>query len=96
MAAISSTFVDLSITVCGVTREVEARVEYIHTRAYGPIVERGSGIPISPPEPENAEIQRVIIKCVDGIFGNGEGSQDIAPLLTAAQIDAIATQILED
>ena len=95
MSRVDHTFTNLEITVCGVTREVEAKVTYIHTRAYGPIVERGSGIPISPPEPENAEIQRVIIKCVDGIFGNGEGSQDIAPLLTDAQIDAIATEILD-
>jgi len=69
-----------------------AEVKYIYSRAYGPICERGSGIPISPPEPENAEIQSV------RIAGSGHNKKiviDIWHLLTTAQHDAIVNYILE-
>ncbi len=90
MSRLDHTFIDLEIHVAGVVREVSARVEYIHSRAYGPIVERGSGIPISPPEPEMAEIQRVIIYNAE----SNHDQRDIIMLLTDEQIDAISNEIL--
>ena len=92
MATITTSYVDLEISVYGHTREVEAKVTYIHSRAFGPIVERGSGIPISPPEPERAEIQTVSIKGV----AKDAPYFDILHLLTDEQVDAIETEILGD
>ena len=88
---ISHSYVDLEISTCGVTREVEAKVTYIHSRAFGPIYD-GSG-PISPEEPERAEIQTVRVRVVteDDI---GE-YVDISHFLTAEQLEAIETEILE-
>ena len=92
MSRIDHTFVDLDITVCGVSRTVEARVEYVHTRAFAGTVEHGSGVITQQEEPENAEIQRVTIY-------NAESNHDmtnIIMLLTDEQLDAISTHILED
>ena len=94
MAAINETFVDIEITVSGVTRYCEARVSYIHSPAFAAIVERGSGIPISPPEPENAEIQRILIDGGEADFQGKRKQHDILHLLTDGQVDAIVNEIL--
>ena len=86
---ISHTYISLEIHTCGKVREVEAKVTYIHSRAFGPIYD-GSG-PISPEEPERAEIQTV------SITGTSKDAPyfDICHLLTDEQVDAIETEILE-
>ena len=91
MAKLSETFVDLDITVCGVTRDVEARVEYLYSRAFGPIYD-GSG-PVSPAEPENAEIQSVKIPAPNLL---SHLYCEITHLLTDKQLDAISDYILEE
>jgi len=92
--AIRSTYVDLEITVCGVTREVQADVKYIHTRAFRGIFETGGG-QISPDEPETAEIQSVCVtECQTDSMG-GIINHEMLYLLTDAQIDAISTEVLE-
>lgn len=88
--AISSTHVNLELTVCGVTREVEASVSYIHTRAFRGIFEKGGG-QVSPDEPENAEIQTVRIQ---GSDKDDKKLYDVTHLLTDAQVDAISTEVL--
>ncbi len=89
MARLDHSYVDLEISTCGVTREVEAKVTYIHSRAFGPIYD-GSG-PVSPEEPERAEIQTV------SITGTSKDAPyfDICHLLTDEQMDAIESEILE-
>ena len=95
MSRIDHTFIDLEITVAGVTREVEARVEYLHTPAMRGYREKGGG-QIDPDEPENAEIQSVIIECAGDVVGTAKTSRhEIIHLLTDAQIDAISNEILE-
>ena len=94
VAKLDHTYIDLTITVAGVSREVEAKVEYIHTRGFGAIYD-GSG-PISPPEPENAEIQHVYVTLQGyAVVGGQTPAMDIANLLTDGQIEAIANEILE-
>ena len=92
MSKLSSTYVNLEITVCGVAREVEADVKYIHSPAFGPIYDGSE--PVSPEEPEMAEIQSVCIQDA----GSDHAKRtlfDIMHLLTDDQIDAISTEVLE-
>ena len=93
---ISKTFVSVNLSICGEDCEQEAEVSYLYERAFGPIVERGSGIPISPPEPENAEILSVKVPCAGKIIGTAKPSMhEIIHLLTDKQIEAIVTEVLE-
>ena len=91
MDKLDHTFINLEIHVCGVVREVEAEVKYIHTRAFRGIFEKGGG-QITPDEPENAEIQTVRIS---PSTGDGSTLFDISHLLTDEQIEAISTEVLE-
>ena len=92
MARLDHSYIELSITACGITREVEAKVTFIHSPAM-----RGyrdsEGAQIDPDEPERAEIQTVRVRVVteDDI---GE-YVDISHFLTAEQLEAIETEILE-
>lgn len=95
MATISSYTVAVNISIAGCDCEQEARVEYLHTRAFGPIVERGSGIPVSPPEPEMAEIQRVMVLGGEADLQGKRKEYDILHLLTDEQVQAIENEILE-
>lgn len=92
MSTISTTHVDMIITVAGVEREVEAEVKYIYCRAYGATYDRMGG-PISPPEPETAEIQSITITADD----RADLKQyDICHFLSEKQMDAIVEEILYD
>ena len=95
MDKLDHTFINLEIHVCGVVREVEAEVKYIHTRAFRGIFEKGGG-QITPDEPENAEIQTVRIPCAGTVVGSAKPSMhEIMHLLTDEQIEAISTEVLE-
>ena len=97
MSRIDHTFVDLDITVCGVSRTVEARVEYIHSPAFAATVERGSGVHTQLAERENTEITSITIDCAGVVVANAKPSRhNIMHLLTDEQIEAITEAILEE
>ncbi len=96
MSRIDHTFIDLTISVCGVTRDVSARVEYIHSPAFAATVERGSGVHTQAAERENAEILTVKIANSAPSSKGNPTMFDITHFLTAAQLDAITDEILED
>ena len=97
MSRIDHTFVDLDITVCGVSRTVEARVEYIHSPAFAATVERGSGVHTQAAEQEGAEIVGVYVEGTSTVTLDGKPAHhSIMHLLTDEQLSAISTHILEE
>ena len=94
MTRLSSTYINLEISVSGVTREVEADVSYIHSPASRGYREKGGG-QIDPDEPERAEVQSVIIRETRTDSAGGEITKDILYLLTDEQEDAIESEIIE-
>ena len=84
MAAIYETYVGVTIAVFDCSHEWEAKVRYTRNAAMSATVERGSGVHTQAAEPESVEILSVIV-----------AKTDIMHLLTDAQLQAVAAEILE-
>ena len=83
MTTINTSDIDLTLTICGVERELLATVRYIRNRAERGSRERGSGLQLEPDYPESIEI--LYIKCDD---------RDVTQLFSEKQLDAISQEIL--
>ena len=81
MTTINTADMDLTLTVCGVERDLVAVVRYVYNKA-----ERGKregGLQLEPDYPESIEILN--IKWAD---------RDITDMLDEEQLDAISAEIL--
>ena len=83
MTTISTSDIDLTLSVCGVEHELLATVRYIRNRAERGSRERGSGLQLEPDYPESIEILSV-----------KSGSWYVDEFLSEKQLDAISAEIL--